>query len=366
MRSSIESNQSKERRKAVYAVAMSGGVDSSVVAAMLQRAGHYVFGVTMDIHENCTKDIDDAREVCKNLGIQHDIFDVRSEYKARVIDLFVEYYSKGLTPNPCAFCNRDLKLNILVDYALNKGADLLATGHYAKLLVNGDTVILREAENTAKDQTYFVSLAKRNKLKFVRFPLGEIKSKDETRAIAAEYGLPNFEKNESQDICFIRHGSYKEFLQNLQTNLNLFSPGRIRLSDTGETIGCHSGIANFTVGQRKGLGVSSKKPLYVVDVDSECNDIIVGSKEDLAIPDFCVTLVNWIMDVDRPEFEAFAKLRSFGKKVKVIVKKLENEQIHIRLCEENSTPVTKGQVCAIYDQIGQVICSGIISPVLHN
>ncbi|MDR1034822.1 MAG: tRNA 2-thiouridine(34) synthase MnmA [Holosporales bacterium] len=354
-------NPSKEKK--TYAIAMSGGVDSSVVASMLQRAGHNVFGITMDIHENCVQDIEDAQSVCKILGIQHEVFNVRAEYKAKVIDLFADYYARGLTPNPCALCNRDLKLNILVDYARTRGADFLATGHYANLeILDGEEVILSEAANLSKDQTYFVSLAPKEKLIYVQFPLGGIKNKSETRSLAAEYGLPNFEKDESQDICFIKQGSYKEFLQNLETNLNLFSPGRIRLKDTGKIIGCHSGIANYTIGQRKGLGISSDRgPLYVLDVDSDNNDIIVGNKAALDVREFLITDVNWLTKI-QDEFVAFVKLRSFSKKTKSVITILEGlKSIKIKLLEESMTPITRGQICAIYSDTNTVICAGIIS-----
>jgi tRNA-specific 2-thiouridylase len=244
------------------------------------------------------------------------------------------------------------------------GADLLATGHYANLEVHDDEmiVILSEAANLQKDQTYFVSLAPKEKLRYVRFPLGGIENKSETRDLAAKYGLPNFEKDESQDICFIRQGSYKEFLQNLETNLNLFSPGRIRLKDTGKVIGDHSGIANYTIGQRKGLGVSNNRgPLYVLDVDSDNNDVIVGSKEALDIREFSIMNVNWLMGIRR-EFNALVKLRSFGRKTKATLMASDDAKlIEIRLCEASTTPITKGQVCAVYSDSNAVICSGIIS-----
>ncbi|MDR1476455.1 MAG: tRNA 2-thiouridine(34) synthase MnmA [Holosporales bacterium] len=369
MPSSTENNSQRDKR--IYAVAMSGGVDSSVVLGMLQKSGYEVFGITMDIHENCIKDIEDARSICRTLGIQHEVFDVREEYKAKVIDLFADYYSRGLTPNPCAFCNRDLKLNILVDYARLKGADLLATGHYANLETHNENIILSEAVNLAKDQTYFVSLAPKKKLMHVRFPLGRMNNKNETRALAAEYGLPNFEKDESQDICFIRQGNYKEFLKNLKTNLNLFSPGRIRRKDTGKIIGNHTGIANYTVGQRKGLGISRNdgSPLYVVDVDAANNDVLVGDKGALDMREFYVTEMNWFLEMG-DEFTAFVKLRSFEKKTRASIKKrescgetanLDSEVIQIELREESANPVTRGQVCVAYDEHNNVICAGIIA-----
>jgi tRNA-specific 2-thiouridylase len=353
-----EETKMKNSRRKVFAVAMSGGVDSSVVAALLQNQGHDVFGITMDIHENCVQDLEDAAEVCKKLLIPHYVVDVRARYKEKVIDLFVEYYSKGFTPNPCALCNRDIKLNFLLDVVMEKGADFMATGHYAKLQIHGKNVLLSEALNLQKDQSYFVSLAPREKLKYVQFPLGNTKSKDETRKMAAEFNLPNFEKDESQDICFIRNESYKEFLKKISgTNLN--NAGNIKLLKTGKIIGQHNGIVNYTVGQRKGLGISHEIPLYVVKLNPESNDVIVGEKKDLDIRSFSIFSTNWLVD-SKPEFEAFVKLRSFGKKSKAIIKKNDENAADIQLLEKSPTPVTSGQICAIYSEGNMVLGGGII------
>jgi tRNA-specific 2-thiouridylase len=351
---------STRRSKRIYAVAMSGGVDSSVVAALLQDSGDDVFGITMDIHENCTQDIEDAEAVCKHLGIEHIVFDVRSEYKKKVIDLFVEYYSKGLTPNPCSFCNRDLKLNILVDFAVGKGADVITTGHYAKLRFCGEKVFLSEGENYKKDQSYFVSLAPRDKLRSVSFPLGNISSKDKTRKMAIRFNLPNSRKSDSQDICFIRSGTYKEFLRDFQNGSPLFAHGGIRMHETGELIGEHDGIANYTVGQRKGIGVSNKDPLYVIKIDPSKNEVVVGSRENLNIMEFEVSEVNWILDAE-DKFESLVKIRSFGQKSKAVVTKKDEKTVAITLLEESSSPVTRGQVCVMYDDKKHVIGAGIIS-----
>ncbi|MDR1391352.1 MAG: tRNA 2-thiouridine(34) synthase MnmA [Holosporales bacterium] len=341
----------------IYAVAMSGGVDSSVVAAVIQKAGHGVFGITMDIHENCIQDLEDAEKVCKKLGIPHYIIDVRTEYKKKVIDLFSGYYSKGLTPNPCALCNRDLKLNLLVDFIRDKGADFMATGHYAKLRIDDERVILSEAANLKKDQSYFVSLAPKDKLKFVRFPLGDIQTKDETRKIAAEFQLPNSKKEDSQDICFIRKKDYREFLNSLIDNSNK-KRGEIRFLKTGEVIGQHSGITNYTVGQRKGLGISHEKPLYVVKINPENNNLVVGEKKDLDTRSFSLFDTNWLVD-PKSEIEVFVKLRSFGKKSKALVTQNEKSVV-VKLLEQSLTPVTNGQVCAIYDENNVVLGAGII------
>jgi tRNA-specific 2-thiouridylase len=348
--------------KKVYAVALSGGVDSSVAAAILKMEGHEIFGITMDIHENCVQDVEDARRVCKNLGIEHIVLDVRDKYKEKVIDLFVQYYASGLTPNPCSFCNRDLKLNILVNFVRGKGADLMATGHYAKLRIDGGRVCLSEGANNHKDQSYFVSLAPRGNLKFVRFPLGDVPNKEETRRMAFRFGLSNFKKCDSQDICFIRDGTYKEFLRKLQLDSG---PGKIRRHGTGEIIGEHNGIINYTIGQRKGIGVSDKDPLYVVRLDPSSKDVIVGTKKSLEINEFEIIDVNWILDIE-DEFVAFIKVRSFSKKSRAKVTKKARGIAEIRLLEASASPVAGGQVCVMYDSRGYVIGAGIISAVCYK
>ena len=344
--------------KEVYAVAMSGGVDSSTTAALIQQAGYSVFGVTMNIHDNCGKAIEDANRICKTLGIEHFIIDTKQEFKQHVIDVFTQYYADGLTPNPCAFCNRDIKMNLLLKFAKEKGADLMATGHYVNLSVNGEDVFMQEAKNPKKDQSYFLSLVSKENLKYVRFPLGNFQSKDETRATALKFGLHNFEKKDSQDICFIPDNDYKTFLRNFQTNANLFQKGEIVLERTSETVGTHNGTANYTIGQRKGLGIAHESPLYVIKLDAKNNRVIVGAKDHLNKDEFYAKDMNWI--IDKPDvFEAFVKLRSLGEKVKATVTKID-DKINVRFKEKSTTTVTPGQICAMYDENNFVIGAGII------
>ena len=322
----------------VIAVAMSGGVDSSTTAALLKSQGHDVFGITMDNHADWESDIANAKQVCGILGIEHYVMLAREEYKRCVMDVFAEYYANGMTPNPCALCNRDIKMD-----------------------VHNDIVEMREAKNKKKDQSYFLSLVDKNNLKNVRFPLGDIEDKSITRKMAAEFGLPNFEKEESQDICFIKHGNYKEFLHEFYSNLNISMPGDIVLSGTKQILGKHSGIENYTIGQRRGLGISHNDPLYVVDIDSKANQVIVGSSSDLLQKEFTLFSTNWILDAPG-SFEAFVKLRSSCEKTKAKITKTTNGAC-VELLEKSKTPVTPGQICAIYNSVDAVIGGGIIAKI---
>lgn len=345
------------KKDKIYAVAMSGGVDSSTTAAIIQKSGAKVFGVTMNIHENCDKAIEDASKICQKLGIEHFVLDAKDSFKKYIMETFVEYYANGLTPNPCAFCNRDIKLNLLLKFAKSHGADIMATGHYVNMSVVENNVIMKEADNPKKDQSYFLSLSSKENLKDIIFPLGHISSKDETRRLASEFGLHNFEKKDSQDICFIPDGDYKNFIRNFQTNLNLFSPGFIKLK-SGEILGEHSGIIDYTIGQRKGLGISYKDPLYVLKLDSENNEIILGQKDDLDISEFKANQLNWIIDMP-DSFEAFVKLRSLCQKSKALIQK-DGDFIKVQLLEPAKTSVTPGQICALYNEQNIVIGAGII------
>lgn len=337
---------------------MSGGVDSSTVAAILQKEGYDVFGITMRIHDYSDSAIENAEIVCKKLAIEHFIFDVREEFKKSVMDVFAEYYSMGLTPNPCAICNRDIKLNLLLQFAKSKGADFMATGHYANLDLVDDGIILSEAEDKSKDQSYFLSLVKKENLKFVRFPLGKIDSKSETRKLAFQFDLHNFEKKDSQDICFIQNGNYKDFLKSHYSELNLFIPGDIRLQNSNKILGHHNGIANYTIGQRKGLGIAYETPLYVVNLDANKNEVIVAPKDSLEQKSFSINSVNWILDYP-DNFVAFVKLRSVARKTKAQIEK-SNKGVVVTLLEKSTTPITSGQVCAIYNSSNQVVAAGII------
>lgn len=342
----------------IYAVAMSGGVDSSTAAVLLKSQGHKVFGVTMDNHADWKSDIESAKQVCELLEIEHFVMPARDEYKRCVMDVFAEYYANGMTPNPCALCNRDIKMNLLLKFAKSKGADLMATGHYIRMNVDGDNIEMREAQNAKKDQSYFLSLVNRNNLKYVRFPLGDIEDKETTRKIAKDFGLPNFDKQESQDICFIKNGNYKDFLHEFYANMNLAVPGNIVLSGTKQILGKHNGIENYTIGQRRGVGIAHNEPLYVLDIDRNNNQIIVGKADALSVSTFKLFSTNWILDC--PEtFEALVKLRSSSEKTEAKISKTETGA-SVELINSSKTPVTPGQICAMYSKDNVVIGAGII------
>ncbi|MDR0942115.1 MAG: tRNA 2-thiouridine(34) synthase MnmA [Holosporales bacterium] len=348
-----------EKAKKTYAVAMSGGVDSSTTAAILLEKGNNVFGVTMDINEYSSSTVANAKNICNILGIKHFVLDAKNIFKKHVMDVFADYYANGLTPNPCALCNRDIKMNALLNFAKEKGADVMATGHYVNMSVDGDLVILKEADNQNKDQSYFLALVDKRNLKDVIFPLGKIKDKEETRKIAQSFGLPNFNQKDSQDICFIPNGDYKSFLRSAYKDLNLFAKGNIKLASSGEIMGLHEGLANYTIGQRKGLHISYKYPLYVKKLDTANNEIIVCLAEELDTMTFTVVCVNWIIDMPA-SFEALIKHRSICKKSKAAVTKTSDNSISVQLYERPSSPITSGQICVMYNQDKAVIGGGII------
>lgn len=346
-------------KKFKYAVAMSGGVDSSTTAALLKAQGHEVFGITMDTYTELQDSIEQAREICKILKIDHYVLQAHDEFKRCVIDVFAEYYANGMTPNPCALCNRDIKMNLLLKFAKEQGADLMATGHYVNLTVDSGVVMMYEAKNAKKDQSYFLSLVKKENLECVRFPLGDIEDKNETRELANSFGLPNFDKKDSQDICFIKDGNYKKFLSEFYSDLNLFSEGSVRLKYGDKILAKHNGIANYTVGQRRGLGIAHNAPLYVIELNAENNEVIVGTEDDLDIRQFSIFSMNWIIEMPQ-SFEAWVKLRSLSKKTKAMIHKTASGA-NVELLEKSATPVTAGQICAIYNAQSVVVGGGIIS-----
>ena len=355
-------------------VAMSGGVDSSVTAALLKNAGYEVIGVTMKLHSskisNKTKtccsglDIADARNVSKKLGIKHYIINLEERFKNSVINDFVNSYKRGETPIPCIRCNQTVKFIDLINFAESLNCKHLATGHYIKRVEDKNGIHLFCAEDDKKDQSYFLFATTQEQLKVLRFPLGNFK-KSEIRQIARFYDLGVEDKKDSQDICFIPNGDYKKFL--LKNDHIKIKKGLIETSQ-GLVIGEHNGIANYTIGQRKGIGVGNvkglgeNKPLYVIDIDKKNNKIVVGHKEKLAKYFIHIKEVNFLsQNIPKSSFEAFVKVRSRKTLISAFIKKFSDKckTATVEL-KEPEFGIAPGQACVFYNNKKKMIGGGWI------
>ena len=340
---------------------MSGGVDSSASAILLKKAGYEVIGCTMNLLDEPNKEaIRDAKKVCEKLGIEHHVFDCRKEFRCHVIDTFISEYENARTPNPCVECNQYLKFGTFYDKAKELGCQYIATGHYAKKEYSEKykQYVLRKSNEEKKDQTYFLYTIPREKVEYILFPLQDNVSKEDTRALAEEYGLEIASKKDSQEICFIKDDDYQRFLkEHMQKQPQ---KGKIVLT-TGEILGTHNGLINYTIGQRKGLGISYKEPLYVVKLDIKNNQVIVGTETELYSNQLEAMNVNWIVNVgNRLEegLECFAKIRYRAKEAKAKVIK-ENGTIKV-VFQEPQRAITQGQSVVFYDEDGIVLGGGKI------
>ena len=298
-------------------VAMSGGVDSSVSAALLVETGFEVVGITLQLydygaaigrHGTCCagRDISDASRVADRLGIAHYVLDYETRFRKEVIEDFAETYHRGETPIPCIRCNQRIKFRDLLGSARDLGASALATGHYVRRMVGSDGPELHRARDAARDQSYFLFATTRAELDFLRFPLGGL-AKEETRALARRFGLVVADKPDSQDICFIPQGSYARLVERLRPEAG--EPGDI-VDATGRILGRHRGIAHFTVGQRKGLGIAASEPFYVLRLDPEERRVVVGPLAALAETRLSLGEVNWLGPPAATGMAIRAKLRS--------------------------------------------------------
>lgn len=350
-------------------IAMSGGVDSSVAAHLVLQEGYDIAGATMKLYDNemigleagktcgSSEGIADAEAVASRLGIDFHVCDFRDDFKCCVIGRFIGDYENGRTPNPCVECNRELKFNRLYEYGKSLGYDYIATGHYVQVEYCADTdrYLLKKSTNLAKDQSYFLYTLSQEQLAHSIFPLGGM-TKDDTREIARELGLEVAEKKESQDICFVPGGDYVSFIRDFTGRE--YPPGDF-VDAEGNVLGEHKGIIKYTIGQRKGLGLALKKPMYVTTLDMDKNQVILGDNEDLFKRELTARNVNWISFVEPPaEFRASARIRYKHKEAPATIIPLDGDRMRI-IFDEPQRAITSGQSVVIYDG-DYVIGGGII------
>lgn len=342
-------------------VGISGGVDSSVAALLLKKEGYEVIGVTLKLasdvpgkSESVAKEINDAKKVCDTLNIQHIVLDFNDVFKEKVIDYFANEYMNGRTPNPCVACNKFVKFKCLIDYATSHDIDYVATGHYCKIEKNDETgrYYFKMAESIEKDQTYMLYTLTQDQLSKLIMPLGKY-SKDEVRKIAQENNLVTARKKDSQEICFINDNDYIKFIKE---NYG-YNPEEGRFIDKqGNTVGKHKGIINYTIGQRKGLGITFGKPVYVTRINSKKNTVTLGNIEDLYSEYLLCNEVNFMPFEDiKDEYECKVKVRYASKPVDAVITK-HAENIYKVTFKEKQKSVTKGQAVVFYE--GDILVGG--------
>lgn len=340
---------------------MSGGVDSSTSAILLQKAGYEVIGCTMNLLEKTNENaINDAKKVCKKLGIEHYTLDCKEEFRCNVINKFIEEYENAKTPNPCVECNKHMKFGTFYKKAKELGCKYIATGHYAKIEYSKkyNQYVLRKSNEEKKDQTYFLYSIPKEQIEYIVFPLQNNTSKEDTRNLAKEYNLEIANKKDSQEICFIENDDYQKFLRENMNNKP--KNGNIVLK-TGQILGRHNGLINYTIGQRKGLGISYKEPLYVIKLDINKNEVVVGNEKDLYKSELEAFDLNWIVNVEnklKEGLECLAKIRYRAKEAKATVYKV-GSLVKV-IFNEPQRAITPGQSVVFYDEEGIVLGGGKI------
>ncbi|SDF22632.1 tRNA 2-thiouridine(34) synthase MnmA [Rhodobacter capsulatus] len=351
-------------------VAMSGGVDSSVVAAMLKEEGYDVIGVTLQLYDHgaalakkgacCAgQDIHDARRVAEAMNFPHYVLDYENTFREAVIEEFADAYLAGATPVPCIRCNERVKFKDLLETARDLDADCMATGHYIQRKLGAHGPELHSAADPMRDQSYFLFSTTPEQLAFLRFPLGHLPSKAETRKLAARFGLVVADKPDSQDICFVPNGNYASVIEKLRPGAA--DPGEI-VDLAGKVLGHHKGVIHYTIGQRRGLGIGGlgDHPLYVVKLDPDARRVIVGPKEALATRVLQVAEINWLGDApfeSRPEREVSVRIRSTRAPRPAILRPLSATTAEVELIEPEEG-VSPGQACVFYETEGSRIFGG--------
>ncbi|MEL6121145.1 MAG: tRNA 2-thiouridine(34) synthase MnmA [Pseudomonadota bacterium] len=350
-------------------VAMSGGVDSSVVAAMLAEEGYDVVGVTLQLYDHgaalakkgacCAGvDIHDARRVAEEMGFPHYVLDYENLFKDAVIDEFADSYLAGATPVPCIRCNERVKFKDLLQTARDLDADCMATGHYIQRKLGASGPELHCATDANRDQSYFLFSTTPEQLSFLRFPLGHLPSKDATRELAAKYNLTVANKPDSQDICFVPGGNYVSVIEKLRPGAA--EPGEIVHVD-GRVLGSHQGVIHYTIGQRRGLGIGGlSEPLYVVKLDVDAQRVLVGPKELLSTRTVPVREINWLGDApltSQEEWHVSVKVRSTRPPREAIIRPISETEAEVELFAPEAG-VSPGQACVFYETSGSRILGG--------
>ena len=347
-------------------VAMSGGVDSSVAAPLLKEEGYDVMGMMLRLWSEpgkegsnrcCTPDwMAQARRVAAKLDIPFYVIDAKDVFHDTVVQYFLDGYARGETPNPCLVCNRQIRWTFLLDHALAFGAEYMATGHYVRITrdVTGKSQLWR-AVDRSKDQSYVLHVLTQEKLKHALFPVGDY-PKPEIRAIAERHGLPTASRKDSQDLCFLAGEDYRNFLQ--RNAAKMLKPGEI-LTRAGKSVGEHTGLANYTIGQRKGLGIASPVPLYVLGKNAGTNTLIVGTQEELGSRELTARDVYWVSgEMPGEPFRAEVKIRYTAKEAEALVTPLEGDRVHVRF-DAPQRDITAGQAAVFYEG-DRMIGGGII------